>query len=246
MLNVTGLSKSFGGLRAVNRVSMFVGEREIVGLIGPNGAGKTTLFNLITGTYLPDEGRIEFANTNVTRFGPDKRCRMGVSRTFQIVRIFPELSALQNVCVGRIYGRAALNVLSPRDAKVAANEARQALARVGLAQHAATHAQHLTLMDRKRLELARALAAGPRLLLLDEFLAGLNPSEVNTALDLIRGIRESGVSIIMVEHLVSALFSIVDRVVCLAAGEKIAEDLPAAIAANPAVVAAYLGDAPHA
>jgi branched-chain amino acid transport system ATP-binding protein len=246
MLHLRSLTKSFGGLRAVNRVSFQMDAGEIVGLIGPNGAGKTTLFNLITGAYLPDAGTISFDGADVTRHSPDQRCKSGIARTFQLVRIFPDLTALQNVCVGRVYGRAGLGLLQPRALRLAEDEAHKALAQVGLAQHATTEAKHLTLVDRKRLELARALATQPRLLLLDELLAGLNPTEVVNAIALIRRIRESGVSVLMVEHLVSALFSLVDRVVCMAAGEKIAEGAPSAITKDQAVIDAYLGDESHA
>ena len=246
MLTVTTVSKSFGGLRAVQRVSLQIGAGEIVGLIGPNGAGKTTLFNLITGAYTPDEGRINFESNDVTRHSPDQRCKIGIARTFQLVRIFPDLTALQNVCVGRVYGRSGLGLFQPRALRFAEEQAHASLAQVGLAQHANTEAKHLTLVDRKRLELARALATQPRLLLLDELLAGLNPTEVVAAIALIRRIRESGVSVLMVEHLVSALFSVVDNVVCMAAGEKIAEGKPSQIAKNAAVIEAYLGDESHA
>ena len=242
MLELDAVSKSFGGLRAVSRVSFRMGTGEIVGLIGPNGAGKTTLFNLITGALQPDSGRIVFDGLDVTRYSPDRRCKTGIARTFQLVRIFPELTALQNVCVGRVYGRAGLGVFRPGMLRLAEDEARAMLTQVGLAQQSDTHAKHLTLVDRKRLELARALATQPRLLLLDEMLAGLNPTEVVAAVALIRRIRDSGISVLVVEHLVSALFSLADKVVCMAAGEKIAEDVPRAIATNPSVIDAYLGD----
>ncbi|MEZ4870197.1 MAG: ABC transporter ATP-binding protein [Caldilineaceae bacterium] len=241
MLTITSLSKAFGGLLAVNRVDLQLDAGEIVGLIGPNGAGKTTLFNLISGTYGPDEGTITFAGAEITRLSPDRRCRLGIARTFQLVRIFPDLTARQNVCVGQIYGRQGAKSL--RQAEDAANEL---LTRVGLGERAGVKAKHLTLVDRKRLELARALATQPKLLLLDELLAGLNPSEVVAATELIRTIREQGVAILVVEHLVSAVFSLADRVVCMAAGSKIGEGTPQEIVANPAVIEAYLGDEAYA
>jgi branched-chain amino acid transport system ATP-binding protein len=241
MLQVTTLTKAFGGLVAVHRVDMHVKAGEIVGLIGPNGAGKTTLFNLICGAYRPDAGRILLDGDDITRLNPEQRCKKGIARTFQRVHIFPDLSALQNVCVGQIYGRR-----GSRSLRQAEHEALDVLTRVGLGNRAGIEAKHLTLVDRKRLELARALATQPRLLLLDELLAGLNPSEVQVATDLIRRIREEGVAVLLVEHLVSAVFSLADRVMCMAAGEKIAEGPPDEIVADPAVIEAYLGDETHA
>jgi branched-chain amino acid transport system ATP-binding protein len=241
MLSLTNLSKNFGGLRAVNQVSVTINPGEIVGLIGPNGAGKTTLFNLISGAYSPTEGSIHFEGVDITRLPADRRCKLGIARTFQLVRIFPELSALQNVAVGQVYGRSGVRSLGEAERK-----AQETLALVGLGDRAHVEAKHLTLVDRKRLELARALATQPRLLLLDELLAGLNPSEVLAATDLIRHIRDSGVTILIVEHLVSAVFSLADRVVCMAFGEKIAEGSPQAVATNQAVIEAYLGDEAYA
>lgn len=238
MLTITNLSKAFGGLLAVNQIDLQMDAREIVGLIGPNGAGKTTLFNLISGTYQPDAGAIHFAGRDITRLSTDRRCQLGIARTFQLVRIFPDLTALQNVCVGQIYGRAGAKSL-----KAAEAAAMDLLALVGLADRAAIEAKHLTLVDRKRLELARALATQPQLLLLDELLAGLNPSEVVAATELIRAIRdERGIAILVVEHLVSAVFSLADRVMCMAAGSKIGEGTPTEIARSPIVIEAYLGD----
>jgi branched-chain amino acid transport system ATP-binding protein len=236
LLTLAGVSKLFGGVAAVRGVDLAVPEGEILGLIGPNGSGKTTLFNLVTGFYRPDAGRIHLGGRDITGASPPEVCQRGIARTFQLVRPFQHLSVLQNVAVGRAYGRDPAPSLDR-----AYEEARDLLELVGLADRLAVPARRLTLVDRKRLELARALATRPVLLLLDELLAGLNPSEVVAAMDLIRGIRASGVTIVMVEHLVKAVFGVSDRVVVLSAGEKIAEGPPAAVAVDPRVVDAYLG-----
>jgi len=236
LLRLDGVSRSFGGLRAVSRVDLVVQAGEILGLIGPNGAGKTTLFNLITGLFPPTEGRVYFQGADITRTPPPKRCTLGIARTFQLVRPFPHLSVLDNVAVGRIYGRERAG--SRRQAEA---EALDVLALVGLADRPGLLARSLTLVDRKRLELGRALATRPALLLIDELLAGLNPSEVLVAMELIRRIRDSGVTIVMVEHLVKAVFGLSDRVVVLNAGEKIAEGTPGEVAVDQRVVDAYLG-----
>ena len=241
LLTLEQVSKTFGGLRAVHRVSAGVAEGEILGLIGPNGAGKTTLFNLITGVYRAEQGRIVFQDRDITAAPPHKRCRAGIARTFQLVRPFAQMTVLQNVCVGRIYGREAAG-----NRRRAEAEALELLELVGLAARAADPAHSLTIVGRKRLELARALATRPMLLLLDELLAGLNPSEVLGAIELIQRIRSTGVTIVMVEHLVKAILSISDRVIVMNAGERIAEGPPQAIANDPQVIDAYLGTAHHA
>jgi branched-chain amino acid transport system ATP-binding protein len=240
LLHLEQVSKSFKGLRAVQSVTATVAEGEILGLIGPNGAGKTTLFNLITGFHRADTGRIVFNGGDITRLGADQRCKRGIARTFQLVRPFPDLTVLQNVAVGRVYGREPARTMRQAQA-----EALAVLELIGLAGRAAEQAKHLTLVDRKRLELARALATRPALILLDELLAGLNPSEVLAAMELIRRIRDSGVTVIMVEHLVKAVFGISDRVVVLSAGEKIAEGSPDEVATDPLVIDAYLGTVSH-
>jgi branched-chain amino acid transport system ATP-binding protein len=236
LLELTRVSRSFGGLAAVKSVDLQVDAGEIVGLIGPNGAGKTTLFNLITGAFRPSSGTIRFGGRDITGLAPHARCRLGIARTFQLVRPFPNLSVLDNVAVGSVYGREP--AASRRAAEAAA---RETLDLLGLADRAHHLARTLTLVDRKRLELARALATHPRLLLLDELLAGLNPSEVVSAMDLVRRIRDSGVTIVMVEHLVKALFGVSDRVAVLSAGEKICEGTPEYVARDARVVDAYLG-----
>jgi len=221
---------------AVRTVDLVVQPGEILGLIGPNGAGKTTLFNLITGVYRPTAGSIHMHGADITRLAPPKRCKLGIARTFQLVRPFQNLTVLQNVAIGRIYGRDPARSGTQADA-----EAFDLLEMVGLADRARVLAKQLTLVDRKRLELARALGNRPQVLLLDELLAGLNPSEVLAALDLIGRIRAAGTTIVMVEHLVKAVFGISDRVVVLNAGEKIAEGVPAEVANNRQVIDAYLG-----
>jgi branched-chain amino acid transport system ATP-binding protein len=238
LLELDAVSRSFGGLRAVQRVSLAVEEGEILGLIGPNGAGKSTLFDLIAGASKPDAGRVRLGGEDVTRLGPHQRCRRGIARTFQQARPFPELTALANVALGLVYGRG--RVWDRRRAEAGALDL---LARVGLAGRAGAPARHLTLVERKRLELARALATRPRLLLLDELLAGLNPSEVQAALALIRDLRAAGVTVLMVEHAVGAIFDLSHRVAVLNAGELLALGAPAAISRDPRVIDAYLGAA---
>jgi branched-chain amino acid transport system ATP-binding protein len=240
LLNLEDVSKAFKGLVAVNTVSTHVEEGEILGLIGPNGAGKTTLFNLITGVYPPTSGKVWFEGKDITSTPPYARCWMGIARTFQLVRPLPELSVLDNAAIGRVYGRE-----PTRNRSRAEKESIKTLEIVGLAERASEKAKSLTLVDRKRLELARALAAHPKLLLLDELLAGLNPSEVLTSMALIQSIRDTGITIIMVEHLVKAVFGIADRIVVLSAGELIAEGTPSEISCNQEVIDAYLGKALH-
>jgi branched-chain amino acid transport system ATP-binding protein len=236
-----GVSKYFGGLAAVRGVNLSVADGEIVGLIGPNGSGKTTLFNLITGVFRPSVGHIRFGGRDVVGLPPAQLCKLGVARTFQLVRPFMNLTVLDNVAIGRIYGRE-----PARDRKTAESEGRELLRQVGLADRAEAAAHSLTLVGRKRLELARALATRPRLLLLDELLAGLNPSELNDALDLISRLRTTGITVMLVEHLVKAVFGVADRIVVLNAGEKIADDAPAAVASDQRVIDAYLGTGVHA
>jgi len=236
LLDVERVTKSFGGVRAVSEVSFSVGEGELIGVMGPNGSGKTTLFNLITGALRPDAGSIRLKDRDITGWAPHRACGAGIARTFQLVRPFPGLTALDNVRVGLLYGRA-------RDTRHAAAEAERLLALVGLEGKAQRRATELTLIDRKRLELARALATSPHLLLLDELMAGLNPAETETAMALIRRLQSEGVTLLMVEHIVWALMSLSQRIIVLSAGEKIAEGRPDAIAADPTVVEVYLGHA---
>lgn len=234
LLKVSNLTKRFGGLVANNAVSMEVNEGEIVGLIGPNGAGKTTLFNCISGFYSSDGGSVVFEGKDITRFSADHVCREGMARTFQIVKIFKDMAVLENVMVG-----AFCRTTSPERARA---EALKTLEFVGLAEKKDAPGGSLTIADKKRLELARALATQPRLLMLDETMAGLNPMETREAVELLRKINAQGVTLIVVEHVMEAIMTISDRIAVLDYGKKIAEDIPEKIAQNEEVIKAYLGE----
>ncbi len=236
LLEIDGLSKNFGGLRAVNGLSFAVREREILGLIGPNGAGKSTVFNLINGVFAPDQGRVTFTGADLTAKPPYRVARHGLARTHQIVQPLADLTVLENCTVGACFGRENLPLHRARAV------AREVAVFVGLEDRLAMPAAQLTIAGKKRLELARALAAQPLLLLLDEVLAGLNPTEIERMLTVIRSIRERGVSILIIEHLMQAIMGLSDRIVVLNSGQKLAEGTPAEIANNAAVIEAYLGD----
>ncbi len=238
LLEVRGLSKAFGGLRAVDSLSFTVRDGETLGLLGPNGSGKTTVFNLIAGTFPSDGGEVYFAGRPITRCAASLRATLGIARTFQLVRVLPNLSALDNVVVARLYGRQQSASLS--DARA---EAQILLTLVGLTDKTATPAAKLTLAERKKLEIARALASRPRLLLLDEPAAGLNPAEVNAALALFGQIRARGITLVIVEHNVRAVRTVCDRVIVLNSGKKIAEGTPEEALEHAAVVQVYLGKA---
>ena len=249
MLGVEDLSISFGGLAALSELSFEARDREIFALIGPNGAGKSTVFNVVTGLYRPVSGRIKLGADDLLALAPHEIARRGVARTFQNTEVFRQLSALDNVLIGRHAHlrtgviRGALGLPSVRREETRAREtARALLARLGLESAAATEAGSLPLGAQKRLEIARALAAEPRLLLLDEPAGGLNPTETQTLMAVIRGLRdESGLTIVLVEHDMELVMGISDRVCVLDHGRKIAEGAPREIVNDAAVVEAYLG-----
>jgi branched-chain amino acid transport system ATP-binding protein len=232
-LSIRDLRKDFGGVRAVDNVSFEVAEGTILGLIGPNGAGKTTLFNLVSGYLRPTRGSVSVFGEEVTGLKPFELARRGLTRTFQLVRPFPRLSVLENVMVGAL--------LHERAVTAAEAEARRVLAVLGMERLVDIPASALTLASRKRLEIAKALALRPRLLLLDEVVSGLNESEVAATIEIIRGIQKNGVTIVIVEHILRVIMGLCGRVVVLDHGKKLAEGTPAEVAADPQVVAAYLG-----
>jgi len=234
VLTLEGITKRFGGLTAVRGISLTVRERELVGIIGPNGAGKTTLFNVISGYYRPEEGRVVFAGNDVTGQAPHAISRLGLTRTFQIVKPFGNLSVLDNVTIGALTRLPAV-----RSARL---EAERVITTCGLTAYATARAKALPIGLRKRLEVARALATRPRLLLLDEVMAGLNPTELGGMVDLIRQLHAEGLTLIVIEHIMAAMMRLAQRIVVLHHGEKIAEGTPSEIVADRRVIDAYLGE----
>jgi branched-chain amino acid transport system ATP-binding protein len=237
LLDARNLTRRFQGVVSVNNVSLTLARNEVLGRVGPNGAGKTTLINLISGTLAPDEGEVWFGGTRIDRLPPFRRAYLGIARTFQVMKPFPSLSVLENVTVGALFGKDG-GTFSREGAR---ESAREWLAFTGLDRNVDQRAEALGGPDRKRLELARALAMRPSLLLLDEVMAGLNASEVDEVIEVIRRIRGRGVGILVVEHVMRAIRRLSDRVMVLHHGEKIAEGGVDAVFANPVVVEAYLG-----
>jgi len=237
LLEGQNVSKHFGGIAALTNVNFHVDEGEIVGLIGPNGAGKTTLFNVICCFYPLDGGTIKFKGSKITGLKPHQVCRRGIARTFQITRSFANMTVRENIMVGSLFGKSRGSV------KIAREEAIQLMEFTGLTGKADILAVSLISADARRLELARALAAKPEILLLDEVMAGLNPSEVAEAMKLMQRLRnEMGITIFMVEHIMKSVMGISDRIIVLASGRQIAEGTPKEVSENPVVIEAYLGE----
>lgn len=238
ILNVKNLTMKFGNLAAVDDVSLSVSKGEIIGLIGPNGAGKTTFFNCLTGYLTPQNGAVQFDGHPITGMRPNRICRLGLTRTFQIVQVFREMRTWENVIVGAFCRTA--------NSAEAYQETMEILKFTGLHEKKDSLVGNLTIADHKRLEISKALATKPHLLMLDEAMAGLNATETIEAVELIKKIRDRGITLIVVEHVMEVIMSISERVVVFDSGKKIAEDVPDKIVKNPRVIEAYLGEAYHA
>jgi branched-chain amino acid transport system ATP-binding protein len=235
IIEVNGITKYFGGLRALYNISFTLEEGEVLGLIGPNGAGKTTLFNIIAGTFPPSSGSIQFKGEEITFQGPREVCHKGISRTYQLVRTFSNLTVYENVLVGLYFGKRG------NEGGVAEGEARELLRLTGLFQKANIPARSLTLVGRKQLEIARALATRPKVLLLDEAISGLNPTETDTMMGLIRNIQGRGITVFMIEHIMKAVMGLSNRILVLNFGELIAQGTPEHVSKDKGVIEAYLG-----
>ena len=236
ILEANGLNKAFGGLTATSQVDFFVNEGEILGLIGPNGAGKTTLFNLLSGAIQMDAGTVMFDGQKISGMKPNQICRLGIGRSFQAAKNFAGMPVRQNVLMGALFGK------KGQSAAQASKIVDEVLDFVGLTEQRDKMVPDIPLAHQKRLEVARALATQPKLLLLDEVMAGLNPSEVSEAMELVTKIRKSGITIIMIEHVMKAIMTICDRIVVLHHGAKIAEGTPQEIATSKTVIEVYLGE----
>jgi branched-chain amino acid transport system ATP-binding protein len=236
LLEVCSVTRYFGGLRALYDISFNLEQGEILGLIGPNGAGKTTLFNIIAGTFPPSSGSVKLDNEEITLQGPRRICHEGISRTYQLVRPFSSLTVYENILVGNYFGNT-----EAQGARSVEGEGIELLRLTGLLQKANTPAKNLTLVGRKQLEIARALATRPKVLLLDEAISGLNPAETEAVMTLIREIRSRGITVFMIEHIMKAVMGLSDRILVLNFGELIAQGTPDQITKNQAVIEAYLG-----
>lgn len=234
MLDLKDLVKDFGGLRAVDSLNLSIEQGQILGLIGPNGAGKSTVFNCIAGVYPPTEGEIFFDGTRINNVKPWDLCRQGLARTFQIVKPFASKTVLYNVMVG--------SYVTTDKRSAAESKAAETLKALNLYEKKDVKAGNLTIADRKRLEIARALATDPKLLLLDEVMAGLRPTEVDEMVKIIQGLRDRGITIFIIEHIMRAIMALSDRVVVIHFGQKISEGLPKEVASDEKVIKAYLGE----
>ena len=235
MIEGIDVTKRFGGMTAVNSVSFELRKGEILGLIGPNGAGKTTLFNCISGFLSADEGAIMFCGKEISRLKPDKICHLGLGRTFQAAKNFPGMSVRDNVRMGALFGQPNMSYPEADDVTD------ETMAFVGLEKYTGMTVPEMPLALQKRLEVARSLATKPKVIMLDEMMAGLNPTEVGEAMDLVRKVRDSGITVLMIEHVMKAIMAICDRIIVLHHGELIAEGTPDEVANNPQVIEVYLG-----